>query len=313
LVRARTFFATLLLSAWYGLGTAHAEEVAPVAPTRAAARSAIVAGDLPRAREILSTTPNDVAAAERAALAELVYVVNFWSTSGRSPPSPQVGTSAPMPDPSVDWERAFTHARALLLVGRYAEAARRLDLLVGTAPDLIAGARAAELRALARDFAPNADSVAPPVVAAPPPSPSGEADTRPETESHWYGWQILICDGAAILTTPLLPPFGAAVYVLGGPIVHVAHLHGFSALGSLGLRVLAPPAGFILGALAGSGCNGEFCALGYGLIGGIVGLVGAIVIDTAVLAREDVPVEKKKQSSFVPLISTDRIGIAGTF
>jgi hypothetical protein len=94
--------------------------------------------------------------------------------------------------------------------------------------------------------------------------------------------------------------------------VHVAHLHGWSALGSLGLRVLAPPGGFIIGALAGSGCSGELCALGYGLVGGIVGIAAAITIDAAVLARDTVPIEKKN-ASFVPLIAPDRIGVAGTF
>jgi hypothetical protein len=61
-----------------------------------------------------------------------------------------------------------------------------------------------------------------------------------------------------------------------------------------------------------SGCRGGDSCLGGAALGAVLGIVGAITIDSALLAREEVPVEKRK-ATFVPVIAHDRVGIAGTF
>src|SRR5690606_19878225 len=52
---------------------------------RASARHAIADGDLSRARELLRAAPPDASSAERAATAELLYVVDLWAARGRPP------------------------------------------------------------------------------------------------------------------------------------------------------------------------------------------------------------------------------------
>src|SRR5690606_8377897 len=129
------------------------------------------------------------------------YVVDLWAARGR-PPSMTAVNEAPMPDPEEDWEHAFANGRDLLVAGHYAEAARRFDALVGAAHDLVAGARAAELRALAREVAPAAPPAPPAAPAKAPPPGGGEEEegTRErKTETRWYGWQTLISDGIAVV------------------------------------------------------------------------------------------------------------------
>lgn len=279
----------------------------------------MVAGDLPRARTILSSAPaGDVAAAERAATAELVFVIDTWSSSGGRPPAVTGANDAPAPDAEDDWQRAFSSARSLLVDGRYAEAARRFDALVGNAPDLVAGARAAELRALAREAAPNVQPAAPvaPRVAETPPAASTPASKpdKPETETRWYGWQTLLSDGLALAATPLSPPLGAGLYFLGAPTVHILHLEGFNVLKSLGIRVISPVVGGLVGLAAADGCSGPLCELEGGAWGVIIGAGIAVVVDAAFIAREDVPVEKKeKKATIVPLLTPGRVGVGGTF
>lgn len=289
------------------------------AQARVAARRAIVEGDLPRARTILTGASSpDVAAAERAAIAELLYIVDLWTPTGR-PPSATVANDAPAPDVEEDWQRSFANGRDRLVAGQYAEAARRFDALVASAPDLVAGARAAELRALAREAAPNVQPAAPPpLVAGPAPSPekAERPATNAETESHWYGWQTLLSDGLAIAATPLAPPLGAGLYLLGAPIVHIVHLEGFNVLKSLGVRVISPVVGGLLGIAASDGCDGFLCQLEGGAVGVLVGAGIAVVVDAALISWEKVPVEKpveKKSATIVPILTPGRIGLGGTF
>lgn len=277
---------------------------------RVSARRAIVQGDLGRARELLrgAISPEN-AAAERAASAELLYVIDVWSSSGR-PLAQTSPNDAPAPDATDDWDHAFANARESLVVGRYAEAARRFDALVGSAPDLVAGARAAELRALAREATPAVDAAPPRSTLAPP---SVAADVAPQTETRWYGWQTLISDGVAIVTTPLLPPLGVSIYALGGPIVHVVHLRGLAVLGSLGIRIVAPVSGVLVGLQAANGCDGFLCELEGAAWGALIGVGVAVAIDAAFIAREEVSVTKEKKVTFVPILTPARVGVGGTF
>jgi hypothetical protein len=155
--------------------------------------------------------------------------------------------------------------------------------------------------------------------------------TAPVMEHRWYGWQTLLADGtsasvvaaggAGNSTAVVLA--GAASYVLAAPIVHGAHGKGWQAVLSLGLRVGLPVAGFQIGAASASCPNGEFfCGLEEGAIGGLVGVLGASVIDAALLAYEEVPVTvpppaRAAAFRWTPTIALDQkrvgVGLQGTF
>jgi hypothetical protein len=281
---------------------------------RVAARQAMIDGDLARARDILRAAPSDAGSADRAAAAELLYVIDLWSSKGR-PPAVTGANDAPVPDSEEDWEHAFANGRNLLVVGQYAEAARRFDALVGAAPDLVAGARAAELRALARDGASGVQATVPPapaVVAPPPPRDDASRAGHVDMATRWYGWQTLLSDGLAVVATPLLPPLGIGLYFLGAPTVHLAHVNGWGILGSLGVRIVAPTIGYFIGAAAAEGCTGLLCEVEGGAWGALVGAGIAAVVDAAFIAREQVPVEKKT-ATIAPLVMPGRVGIGGSF
>ena len=129
-----------------------------------------------------------------------------------------------------------------------------------------------------------------------------DAGDRSGASSHWYGWQVLLADGSALALllfgTSVESPggvyLGAATFVLGGPIAHIAHRRGGAAAGSLALRLGAPVSGLITGILVGAalsrgGRNHVGTSLDdAGLAGGLLGLLVAAGVDIAVLARERV-------------------------
>lgn len=138
----------------------------------------------------------------------------------------------------------------------------------------------------------------------------GHAVERDEQPSrHWYGWQTLATDGAALGVLAL--GLGAAAdnqdvvrdvalvgwlgtYALGGPIVHAAHGRAGAALGSLGLR-LAAPLTFAVISNSTADCDGWDDGRGHSCNGSelvpglLIGMATAIVLDAAVLAHERVP------------------------
>jgi hypothetical protein len=164
---------------------------------------------------------------------------------------------------------------------------------------------------------------------------------RPKRTS-WYGWQILIADGAALgmlvgagaahnNADPVLALSGVT-YALGGPIVHWAHLHGGMGVASLGLRLGLPVGLGFLGVALGLAIDGgkrgfESASLVGGALGFVIGFPTAIALDAAVLAREDVEDEapdaqtkaKLQRPSFEvrPDVQTSRtgaqLGVRGTF
>lgn len=143
---------------------------------------------------------------------------------------------------------------------------------------------------------------------------------KPRTDSKWYGWQILIVDGAVISSTLLLAAAAAdnddvggvaaaaffTGYTLGGPIVHWSNGQLGRGFASLGLRVGAPLVagltGAALGAASSSGCSDPYwcdsseVAVGAGL-GVLVGGIAAVAIDSAVLARKTVTVDASDSST----------------
>lgn len=89
---------------------------------------------------------------------------------------------------------------------------------------------------------------------------------------------------------------GVATYVVGPPLVHIAHGHIGKGLADMGLRVGLPLLFGAIGYAAGDpNCHGDgfFClppAVGDAMIGGLIGYAGAVVVDAVLLAREDVEV-----------------------
>jgi hypothetical protein len=162
-------------------------------------------------------------------------------------------------------------------------------------------------------------------------------------EHEWYGWGTMLTDAAsfAVLSKSLGPdagpgiPIGLFMYAAGGPIVHGLEGEGGRAAASLAVRLVLPAIGAGLGAASyhrptspvdspfdGPGVNAAF----YGVIGGFT----AMVIDAALIAHHEVPVDassdsprpkttaKSKALSFIPSLSVDprggvRAGVGGTF
>jgi hypothetical protein len=96
--------------------------------------------------------------------------------------------------------------------------------------------------------------------------PTWQQDPPVATESHWYGWQPLLTDGGAIALPIIASTFnnepattvalcaGAGAFVLGAPIVHLAHGRPGAFALSLGLRLALPALGF---AVLSRPCRGE--------------------------------------------------------
>jgi hypothetical protein len=159
--------------------------------------------------------------------------------------------------------------------------------------------------------------------AAPPPG-SGE----------WYGWKVLMADGAVIAATlscvdlgwedPCwVPAFG---YFLTGPIVHGLHRGTARTFASVGFRVMLPIVGAAIGK-AIPDCYPDTqdgnCGIGEMLLGGAIGIGVAMTID-AVWAfgngeagQPPQAVARKSGFSALPTLSlTARgagIGFAGRF
>ena len=161
---------------------------------------------------------------------------------------------------------------------------------------------------------------------APPAAPTMVKET--------YTSHVLLVDALAVTTLfvglnkesgPVVAAAGA-MYLSGGPAVHLAHGRKRTAGASLGLRVLAP---LVTGAIVGGGFALAFPSTGSGpddtstdrslpfaigaVLGGTAGLIAAPVLDATLLARQewfdDLPV--------VPQVSVTAngasVGVAGVF
>jgi hypothetical protein len=281
-------------------------------------RALIVAGHCADARNrIADRLAKDISVAERAALLELHTMATVWDRSG--PPAVHDEASNARtpttfaPSSSVKWGEELDLARADIGRGFYFSAIGRLDRLLTDAPDLIEAARAVELRALTRDVlrfgggrgggaagaAGASSSTSTPgvtVVSDGSPPPSSKAPT-----SRWYGWQTLIADGAALVTTPIAPLGGFVLYCTGSPIVHLAHGNVKNAGASLGLRVGAPTLGGLIGygiGRAGDGNSGPSYGTAFlAALGILGGGIAAIVVDHAIIAREPINEADKPSSA----------------
>jgi len=131
----------------------------------------------------------------------------------------------------------------------------------------------------------------------PPPAPSSDEAVGSDG-GRWYGWQIMLSDVLGVVTVvggsrvePGLAVLGPLVYLAVPPIIHT--FHDGPALASLGVRAGLPVAAGFVGYVATTGCaaNDEssepnFCRLGGVIAGALLGMLGAMVVDMALIAYE---------------------------
>lgn len=175
------------------------------------------------------------------------------------------------------------------------------------------------------------------IVRAPQATEARTGETEKPLHTHWYGWQTLATDGAAVAvlaaaiaasggvgkTRAPAWGFSFATFALGGPMVHLAHGRGDVMAASLGIRFGLATAGYLAGTYTLNDCSSAsnsdegFCYVRGGLIGMSIGAAGAMIIDAAFLAREDVPRERTAALSFSPAVSVTKssgtVGLAGAF
>lgn len=156
------------------------------------------------------------------------------------------------------------------------------------------------------------------------------ADADGEDEPS-YGRQTAIADlvplgiVSAGLVLPAKPCLEASLasYLIGGPIVHIAHRHYGRASASVGLRIGFPVLGLLLGDAIHQGLNPgdphvwqafDGPPSPWWVLGGIAGFVGGSVVDATVLAGG---YEKKPQRTWTPTARATHdgvaVGIAGAF
>jgi hypothetical protein len=135
---------------------------------------------------------------------------------------------------------------------------------------------------------------------------------EPPPKGQWYGAPVLLVDAASLAValgstgsgSPGLGYVGAGGYLLGGPVIHIAHRNGDKAVLSLMIRVAAPLA-FGYAAYEGfGGSNGEGCCPAIGaVLGGVVGAGLASVVDATTLAWET-----PRRATAVPVGPTISVG-----
>lgn len=162
----------------------------------------------------------------------------------------------------------------------------------------------------------------------PPPTDQGEA-------SYWYqtiGADMLafgLLVGAAKANSSKgesVAKLSIGVYLLGGPIIHVAHDRPGRALGSVALRAGLPLVGGLIGAAFEpkrhcdefdpyEECDGDGIG-GPALLGLMTGVVAAMIVDSTVLS-DGRPPKAKPQPSWTPTAGATRngfaLGVSGRF
>jgi hypothetical protein len=107
-----------------------------------------------------------------------------------------------------------------------------------------------------------------------------------------------------------------AAYAIPSPVIHIVHGRSMTAVGALLLRAAVPVAagaiGYEVDYATSSPCRGiELCWRGVegALLGGVVGYVGALVIDAGVLAREETP--RAGHVRLQPMVNVTKAGASG--
>jgi hypothetical protein len=106
---------------------------------------------------------------------------------------------------------------------------------------------------------------------------------------------------------------GVAGYFLAPPAVHFAHRNVWQGFASLGLRIAGPFVGGAIGtAVANCGDDDDrrdWCGVVPITLGVFAGILGAMIVDAAVFAREEVP-RRSTAANFTwsPALRLDRHG-----
>jgi hypothetical protein len=228
----------------------------------------LLAGRIAHARQaVTERLTKDVPLAERAALLELLGIVEAWKYTG--PPA-----AIEMEDlrAADDASSGLDIGREYVVIGAYRTAVGRLSSL-GDAVDPIDAARATELRQLALE------ALHPPAK----PSP-GEPPMRS------YALETLAVDALAAGATVIHPLAGAGLYLAGAPVIHLLHGNARNAGISVAIRAGAPA----VGAAAAMFMSGIFHQMGHGgadhpesmmITLASLGAFTAVVIDAAALAK----------------------------
>jgi hypothetical protein len=149
----------------------------------------------------------------------------------------------------------------------------------------------------------------------------------------WYGWQVLVADAAALGLTVgcfatdsideddcVIPLVG---YIAAGPIVHATHAGAGRALASVGMRLVLPLVGGVIG-LSTADCtpNSFLCGLSEMGLGMMAGTAAAVLIDS-IWAFEDAggasssPRPRRDFASLTPTMKlsgqSTTFGLAGRF
>jgi hypothetical protein len=124
------------------------------------------------------------------------------------------------------------------------------------------------------------------------------AETKPAEPRSWYGYQTFAADATAIALAYVAAETesdAAAVsaiglYLVGAPTVHALHRRPLATAGSLGLRIGLP---LLFSGLGGASAdcsmpvvNDEGCDFGGNVMGLVVGMAMAVVLDSVAVAWE---------------------------
>ncbi len=166
--------------------------------------------------------------------------------------------------------------------------------------------------------------------------PTTEPARGTDAGTTWYGYQTLGTDGLALLLLgagvaadgdngEMLAKFSIGTYLLGAPLVHVAHDRSTRALGSLALRAGLPLVGYMIGSALEHDepvCEGDIhdCyyddSIGESVLGVMAGVAIASIVDAAMLA-DSAPPKAKPQAAWTPSARAMHggfaLGLAGNF
>jgi len=163
-----------------------------------------------------------------------------------------------------------------------------------------------------------------------PPPPAPEEAAPPAAPREEFGWQVLVADGAGIVTTIVATTttdswLVFAPYLAASPTVHLAHGDIKGAVGGLLLHVLLPFAGGLIGyQFDSANCTqGEWTCGFWGVaLGTLAGVSLASALDATFLSSVERPVTVASSSKgalrATPALAVDATGrlslsIAGRF
>jgi hypothetical protein len=167
-----------------------------------------------------------------------------------------------------------------------------------------------------------------------------------DAPQRWYGWQPLMVDLSSIATmvgggfvrgaaSAPIEIVGGAGFVFGAPLIHLAHGHAEKAGTSLALRTVVPGVAALIGVLIGwaafpngthnqsgdtfSGVDKSVYQAEGGFIGFGAGAIAGMIIDDALVAKENAPsrLHLDSRPTVEPRVAGVRggatLGIGGTF